>query len=369
MPALHQSLCALIAAAALGLLPMPAQAGPRYTITALPPGTSVSAINEQGQIAGSVGTPDGPRAYLWSAGALFDIPVLNQTDASLATSVNGSGAVSGYAVLASGERRAFTYASGALTELDIFGAGDHYAQAIGSSGDVVGAYVREGNLRAYVYRNGVATDLGTLGDSFATATGINSAGHVVGFSGLDDGQPLLAHAFLYADGVMTDLGTMAGASLSEATAINDRGQITGHGWVQGSHHAFLYQQGVMRDLGTLGGRYSFAYDINSAGQIVGWSNAPGDEAAFAFLYDGSSMLDLNTLIDPASGWILHEARGINDRQQIAAFGCRGEVCGAVLLEPAAIAVAEPATLMLMLCALALLGLGGIGRASAAYRCA
>jgi len=176
----------------------------------------------------------------------------------------------------------------------------------------------------------------------------------VGFSALDDTSTWLAHAFLYADGVMTDLGTMAGASLSEATAINDQGQIAGHGWVQGSHHAFIYENGVMKDLGTLGGRRSFAYDINNHGQVVGNSNDPDDNDYFAYLYDGGVMIDLNTLIDPASGWTLHGANGINDRGQIAAYGCRNGECGALLLDLAA--VPEPGSVALMLAGLGLIGL-------------
>ena len=144
---------------------------------------------------------------------------------------------------------------------------------------------------------------------------------------------------------MTDLGTMGGASLSEATAINDVGEIAGHGWVNGSHRAFLYKDGVMMDLGTLGGRRSFSYDINNHGQIVGRSNDPNDFDYFAFLYDGGMMLDLNTLIDPALGWTLHGATGINDSMQISAWGCRNEECGAVLLDlvPTPAQVPEPAT--------------------------
>src|SRR5271169_6412022 len=36
-----------------------------------------------------------------------------------------------------------------------------------------------------------------------------------------------------------------------------------------STHAFLWSNSAMQDLGTLGGANSFAYSINTAGQIVG----------------------------------------------------------------------------------------------------
>ena len=60
------------------------------------------------------------------------------------------------------------------------------------------------------------------------------------------------------------------------------------------------------------------------------------------------MLDLNTLIAPGSGWILTEARDINDRGQIVGYGQTTQGTRAFLLTP----VPEPATnLMAVLAAL------------------
>ena len=47
---------------------------------------------------------------------------------------------------------------------------------------------------------------------------------------------------------------------------------------------------------------------------MGWSGGN------AFLYSGGVMTDLNTLIDPASGWVLEEARDINEPGQIVGWG-------------------------------------------------
>ena len=52
---------------------------------------------------------------------------------------------------------------------------------------------------------------------------------------------------------MTDLGTLGG-TYSWAFDINDRGQVVGYsGTAAGDQHAFLYGDGAMTDLGTLGG--------------------------------------------------------------------------------------------------------------------
>jgi probable HAF family extracellular repeat protein len=80
---------------------------------------------------------------------------------------------------------------------------------------------------------------------------------------------------------MVDLGTLGGSS-SNATGINDIGQIVGRSeTASGDVHAFRWENGAMLDLGTLGGSSSFATGINELGQIVGESEkAPGEDRAF-----------------------------------------------------------------------------------------
>ena len=64
-----------------------------------------------------------------------------------------------------------------------------------------------------------------------------------------------------------------------------------------------------------------AYAINVFGQVVGYSNITGNAETHAFFSDVTgSMLDLNDLIPAGSGWVLREARGINDLGQIAGTG-------------------------------------------------
>ncbi|QPI50040.1 PEP-CTERM sorting domain-containing protein [Massilia antarctica] len=72
------------------------------------------------------------------------------------------------------------------------------------------------------------------------------------------------------------------------------------------------------------------------------------------LYENGVLRDLNTLIDPAFGWVLQEARAINDMQQIAATGCKGGQCYALRLDPTS-AVPEPDTYAVLLLGLVMVG--------------
>jgi probable HAF family extracellular repeat protein len=153
--------------------------------------------------------------------------------------------------------------------------------------------------------------------------------------------------------MMQDLGTLPGGTLSEATGINNAGQVVGDSYAASRPvHAFLYSGGQMQDLGTLGGQSSAAVGINNAGQVIGgFETASG--GFDSFLYSGGTMIDLNTAIDPASGWKLCDVDSINDMGQIVGYGVNSDgQLDSLMLTPIAAGVPEPA-------ALTLLTLGGL----------
>jgi probable HAF family extracellular repeat protein len=89
----------------------------------------------------------------------------------------------------------------------------------------------------------------------------------------------------------------------------------------------------MQDIGTLGGDFSEGHGINNSGQVVGWSWTAGNAVTDAFLYSNGQMTDLNTLIDPSSGWTLIDGFGINDLGQITGDGIINGQQHAFLMTP------------------------------------
>ncbi len=92
---------------------------------------------------------------------------------------------------------------------------------------------------------------------------------------------------------IADLGTLGGTT-SEATDLNDEGQVVGIARTDGdaANHAFVWDGTTMTDLGTLSGRDSGASGINANGTVVGWSHVPPDNARHGFIYQGTTMTDL-----------------------------------------------------------------------------
>jgi probable HAF family extracellular repeat protein len=177
------------------------------------------------------------------------------------------------------------------------------------------------------------TDLGTLGGDSSTSYGINSAGQIVGYADTVDDDTRDA-VIWNPDGTRTDLRSLGGTT-NYGYGINDAGQVTGYSRTTGDrdrHAAFWDSDGTITDLGTLRGTYSAGFGINGAGQVVGFSLITGDRDEHAVFWDADgTMTDLNTQIPPDSGWVLQEARGLNDDGLIIGFGTHnGQVHGFLL---------------------------------------
>lgn len=206
--------------------------------------------------------------------------------------LNASGQVAGE-VLTLPRPYAFLFSGGVLVDLGALDGRPSTATALNDAGQVTGAVRNsDGMQHAFLYSNGVMTDLGVLpGGTWSVGYAINSAGEVAGMGDNAFG----ATAFKYSNGVMTDLGTFGGG-YATPFAINDAGQVAGYSYAPGGTiRAFLHSDGVMTDIGTLGGSSASAYAINNDGQVTGESYMPGGAATHAFLYRNGVMTDLGTL--------------------------------------------------------------------------
>lgn len=343
--------------------PLMAHADPRYTVTPLGvAGSQPTGINNSGDVVGYYyDSAFVQHAFLYTGSAVQELGTLGGAG-SRATGINDAGVIVGASGTTAGATHAFRYAGGSMMDIGTLGGQTSSAQAINNNGQITGFAQNTGGFNnAFVYTGSTMQSIGTLplGDN-SRGYGINNAGEVTGDSwvGPFTIPEFQNHAFVYSGGSMTDLGTF-GSSYSLGTAINDHGQVVGwSGYAQNANHAFLYSGTTVLDLGTFGGGAgsSIAYDINNAGQVVGYSDLriAGDRHELGFLYDGGGLINLNTLIDPASGWEIGAAFAINDNQQIAAYACNGALCQAVRLDLVS-CVPEPETNAMLLAGFGMLG--------------
>jgi probable HAF family extracellular repeat protein len=129
---------------------------------------------------------------------------------------------------------------------------------------------------------------------------------------------------------ITDLGCLATGTQSFAFAVNTAGNVAGYSYIApigasspDPYHAF-YGDGSLHDLGTLGGLRSIAYGINASRQVAGFAQIAVEGnpvgTSHAFVYSGGTMRDLTTVPGNLSATALSRAYAINSTGQAALFG-------------------------------------------------
>ena len=191
------------------------------------------------------------------------------------------------------------------------------AKGINNAGTIVGfAHANNFSIsRGFIWTSaGGIKPLQDLGGSGSIAFAINNSGVSVGEASDPSGQ--IRAVKWSANGVITDINP-PGAGFSEATAINDAGDITGFVFPAGGNgeHAWLWRaNGTQQDLGTLGGQRAFAYGINSAVVVVGFSEQTPPKPDIAFRWNQT--VGMKPIISFGGG---SQALGISDRNRIVGF--------------------------------------------------
>jgi probable HAF family extracellular repeat protein len=210
---------------------------------------------------------------------------------------------------------------------------------VNAAGVTVGySYTNGGGLlgiHAFRYDASGLVDL-TPGTDDAHAEAINDAGQVAGWRN--------SQAFRLTGTTFTQLGVPAGFASSFGSAINSSGQVAGHvrSASGNSERIFRYTDGTgMVILGGVG-QSNRTFGINTAGDVVGVGR-PVSGLQQGFLYtDANGMQGLNALVDPAAGWFILGAGGINDAGQIAGWASGPQGQRAVRLTPGGGGIVPPA---------------------------
>lgn len=278
--------------------------------------------------------------------------------------INNKGQVTGYRGTAS-TSDGWLWTDGNYQRLEELPGGQYWnlPHALNDSGEVYG-YSNAGsdNSGLSVFNsahavkwnsNGTLEELGVDIEGFQgfRAFDANNSGVVVGkASDYSSEIPNITRrdrAWVWKNGETTLLPTpgQGERELSEATSINNRGQISG--WYSDTltSHASVWSDGEINLLSQLpNGTGGYANDINDLGYVVGiaWESRVRTAALWA---PDRSVIKLSDLVVDAETWILEEANAINNRGEIVGLGTNPQgVLRGFLLTP----IPEPSAFVLLL---------------------
>lgn len=268
-----------------GLRGLPHVPGGKYSVA--------MGISAAGLVAGysTYNSIESEHAVLWVNGKVQDLGTLSGGTQSWANAINASGQVVGGSDSAKTQPNAFIWSrTMGLLDLGVLPKGFYSdALALNSLGQVVGySNTIGGNWDAFSWSKSTGMkDLGTLDSGKSTgavANGVNDSGQIVGNSTCGSS---CIHAALWTASGIEDLGTLPGSSISSANGINNQGQVVGEATLSaGGGHAFVWSQVAgMQDLNTLipansGWTLTWAFAINDNGQISGQGEINGQTHAY-----------------------------------------------------------------------------------------
>jgi RHS repeat-associated protein len=297
------------------------------------------AINAKGHVTGWATMPSGvTHGFLYDGGGT-SIDINEAT--GIKTELDGFGITSNDIVGggyfdSTGNERLFTY--GRVQGLKDFGVGPAGSiasvQEINDANQFVGTLsLPGGSSHGFRYTAGVGfDDIGTLGGQNSFGFGIDAEGTVLGSaqtpSSPTSGFELFGHAAIYNSEVgLVDLNRYVDptSGLVLVTTFRSAGNwISGTGVKNGVNSGYRLNvaTGMVDDIAAPSGGNLFGYGINSFGEVVGDGavDGPGTPTVAYIFSDQLGLRKLNDLIDPASGWNLVQANGIDDDGDVTGSG-------------------------------------------------
>ncbi|MFT4540692.1 MAG: putative HAF family extracellular repeat protein [Planctomycetota bacterium] len=306
-------------------------------------------LNDAGQIVGwstiaGCTTANGEpcrRAFLWENGSMTDLGMLAGDEESVARAINNSGVIAGTSesdvLFGFGTFHGTVWNAGTPSALPDLGNGQSFASDINENGQVVGystdpAFMRD---RVVTWSSGAITNVGSTDwHSFNRGVGNNDFGLLVGY-----GWILLSpnDSILFDGTNWSDIGGAGQFQNSEAIDLNNAGIVVGkQAFPSGGWHPaiWLTPGGEATDLGLLNGHdLGELTSVNESGLAVGSTfTDSGTPDSHAIIWNGTQMIDLNTLMPGGFGPHLWDAMEINENGDIVGTALIGGEFHAYLLE-------------------------------------
>lgn len=352
-------LVSMLSAAFAVTMAATASAQPAYSISELPSaGCSAFSINDAGSVAGLCNAT----ATVWSAGQASSLGRLPNGTYSLAASINLSGQAVGDSDLGDSRPHAVLYRNGSVINIDPSAPNSH-GLFITSTGVIVGnalkgfgvcnswiaaIYVEDPSKPGTFKRTDLQPAPGGDGKvRCEVATGANQSLQVVGMMQNSVFGHLGAFWNNDAKHTLTLLQPYPGDFFANTYAINDLGQAVGESqsgpdipnrpvmWSADAAHTPVALPLVAGD------NWGTASAINNLGQVIGTSSyatlAPNVGYVFAtqhfVLWQNGTVTDLQSLIDPLSGWTVTGLTGISNSGQIVGTGVHNAQAALFVMTP------------------------------------
>jgi len=256
----------------------------------MPTGTTFSratAINNSGQIVGEYGKPpNGTRGFMIDNGVFHDMGTLRGGNWSEAHDVNDAGVAVGFwgNTIQGPSPLAMQWQAGVMTSLARSLAHPYSdVNAINAAGVITGHVSKQNSdldARAFLWNGKRLTVLPPVDGGYTSeGRAINSLGQVTGWGNSPCDPPqlncVIRRGFFW-DGLrMVSIEPLPGYPSVRPYGLNDAGTIVGYVESGNNHPAFLWHSGQIYTLDELAGfdgisaTINLAYAINNSGQVTG----------------------------------------------------------------------------------------------------